>query len=446
MKKYNILVIDDEEVVRNSMKEWLEQGGYGVYLASDGEEALRLVKEKKLNIIIVDLKLPGMDGMGVFREAKKINPNIYAIFITAYGTVESAVIAMKEGAYDFIEKPFCPERIELLIKKIIEHHNLTQENIALKERLQKRYKFEDIIGKSNKMQKVFELIKTVSKSNVIVLIQGETGTGKELVSRAIHNISTRCDKPFIPVSCSALPESLLETELFGYEKGAFTDAKQRKLGKFEIADEGTLFLDEIGDISQNIQMHLLRVIEEKEFTRVGGNEIVKVDVRIISATNKNLQEEIKKGNFREDLFYRLNVITINLPPLRDRKEDILLLAEHFLNKFSKENNKKIEGFSQEVIEFLLKYDYLGNVRELENIIEHAVIICNNDIIKVEHLPVPSKEEEMPLSTNKSLREVEKAHILAVLKEVDYNLTKAAKLLGITRATLYNKIRTYNLQL
>lgn len=446
MKKYNILVIDDEEVVRNSMKEWLEQGGYGVYLASDGEEALRLVKEKKLNIIIVDLKLPGMDGMGVFREAKKINPNIYAIFITAYGTVESAVVAMKEGAYDFIEKPFCPERIELLIKKIIEHYNLTQENIALKERLQKRYKFEDIIGKSNKMQKVFELIKTVSKSNVIVLIQGETGTGKELVSRAIHNISTRCDKPFIPVSCSALPESLLETELFGYEKGAFTDAKQRKLGKFEIADEGTLFLDEIGDISQNIQMHLLRVIEEKEFTRVGGNEIVKVDVRIISATNKNLQEEIKKGNFREDLFYRLNVITINLPPLRDRKEDILLLAEHFLNKFSKENNKKIEGFSQEVIEFLLKYDYLGNVRELENIIEHAVIICNNDIIKVEHLPVPSKEEEMPLSTNKSLREVEKAHILAVLKEVDYNLTKAAKLLGITRATLYNKIRTYNLQL
>lgn len=446
MKKYNILVVDDEEVVRNSMKEWLEQGGYGVYLASDGEEALRLVKEKKLNIIIVDLKLPGMDGMGVFREAKKINPNIYAIFITAYGTVESAVIAMKEGAYDFIEKPFCPERIELLIKKIIEHHNLTQENIALKERLQKRYKFEDIISKSNKMQKVFELIKTVSKSNVIVLIQGETGTGKELVARAIHNTSTRCDKPFIPVSCSALPESLLETELFGYEKGAFTDAKQCKLGKFEIANKGTLFLDEIGDISQNIQMHLLRVIEEKELTRVGGNEIMKIDLRIISATNKNLEEEVKKGNFREDLFYRLNVITINLPPLRDRKEDILLLAEHFLNKFSKENNKKIEGFSQEVIEFLLKYDYLGNVRELENIIEHAVIICNNDIIKVEHLPVPSKEEEMPLSTNKLLREVEKAHILAVLKEVDYNLTKAAKLLGITRATLYNKIRTYNLQL
>lgn len=446
MKKYNILVIDDEEIVRNSMKEWLEQGGYGVYLASDGEEALRLVKEKKLNIIIVDLKLPGMDGMGVFREAKKINPNIYAIFITAYGTVESAVIAMKEGAYDFIEKPFCPERIELLIKKIIEHYNLTQENIALKERLQKRYKFEDIIGKSNKMQKVFELIKTVSKSNVIVLIQGETGTGKELVARAIHNISTRCDKPFIPVSCSALPESLLETELFGYEKGAFTDAKQCKLGKFEIANKGTLFLDEIGDISQNIQMHLLRVIEEKELTRVGGNEIVKVDIRIISATNKNLEEEVKKGNFREDLFYRLNVIIINLPPLRGRKEDILLLAEHFLNKFSKENNKKIEGFSQEVIEFLLKYDYLGNVRELENIIEHAVIICNNDIIKVEHLPVPSKKEEMPLSTNKLLREVEKAHILSVLKEVDYNLTKAAKLLGITRATLYNKIRTYNLQL
>ena len=444
MKKYNILVIDDEEIVRNSMREWLEQGGYRVYLASDGEEGLRLIKEKGLNIIIVDLILPGMDGLEVFREAKKINPNIYAIFITAYGTVESAVIAMKEGAYDFIEKPFCPERVELLIKKIIEHHNLTQENIALKERLQKRYKFEDIIGKSNKMQKVFELIKTVSKSNVIVLIRGETGTGKELVARAIHNISTRCDKPFIPVSCSALPESLLETELFGYEKGAFTDAKQCKLGKFEIANKGTLFLDEIGDISQNIQMHLLRVIEERELTRVGGNEIRKIDLRIISATNKNLEEEVKKGNFREDLFYRLNVITINLPPLRDRKEDILLLAEHFLDKFNKENNKEIRDFSQDVIEFLLKYDYSGNVRELENIIEHAVIICNNDLIKVGHLPMPSKEKEVPLSTNKSLREIEKAHILSVLKEVDYNLTKAAKLLGITRVTLYNKIRNYNL--
>lgn len=443
MDKVKIIVVDDEEVIRESLQSWLNEAGYTVFTAGNGETALQIIEKEKINILIVDLRMPGMDGIEVYRGAKKIISPLFAIFITAYGTIESAVIAMKEGAYDFIEKPFCPERVELLIKKVVEHQRLTLENIALKKELKKRFEFEDIIGKSHKMQKIFELIETVAQSNATMLILGDTGTGKELVARAIHNKSIRSNAPFVAVSCSALPESLLETELFGYEKGAFTGADKTKKGKFEFADCGTLFLDEIGDISPNIQLHLLRVLQEKEFSRVGGNEVVKVDVRLISATNKNLAKLVQDGKFREDLYYRLNVVTINLPLLKERKEDIPLLANHFLEKFNRENSKNISKFSDEVIEFFLRYNWPGNVRELQNFIEHAVVICKNDIIELSDLPDINSENKYSKPV-KTMEEVGKKHIIKVLEETEQNLTKTAEILGITRTTLYNKIKKYQI--
>lgn len=443
MDKVKIIVVDDEEVIRESLQLWLNEAGYTVFTAGNGETALQIIEKEKINILIVDLRMPGMDGIEVFKKAKKIISPLFAIFITAYGTVESAVVAMKEGAYDFIEKPFCPERVELLIKKVVEHQRLTLENIALKKELKKKFEFEDIIGKSHKMQKIFELIETVAQSNATMLILGDTGTGKELVARAIHSKSIRSNAPFVAVSCSALPESLLETELFGYEKGAFTGADKTKKGKFEFADCGTLFLDEIGDISPNIQLHLLRVLQEKEFSRVGGNEVVRVDVRLISATNKNLAKLVQNGKFREDLYYRLNVVTINLPLLKERKEDILLLANHFLEKFNRENSKNISKFSNEVIEFFLRYNWPGNVRELQNFIEHSVIICKDDIIKLSDLPDIDRENKC-LKPVKTMEEMEKEHIIKVMEETEQNLTKTAETLGITRPTLYNKIKKYQI--
>ncbi len=351
---------------------------------------------------------------------------------------------MREGAYDYIEKPFCPEKAELLIDKLVEHQRLIEENISLHQRLEERYRFENIIAKSPKMQRVVELIKVVAKSNATVLITGDSGTGKELVARAIHSQSYRRDKPFIAVSCAALPESLLESELFGHEKGAFTGAYAQKKGKFEAANRGTLFLDEIGEMSANIQVHLLRVLEEKEFTRVGGNELIKVDVRVISATNKDLKKAVANGEFREDLYYRLNVVTIELPPLRERKEDIPLLAQHFLKKFAVENQKEITDFSPEATDFLLKYDWPGNVRELENAIERAVILAKDSCIDIADLPQENRLLAHSPPRGESLREVEKNHILNVLNETGGNYSEAARILGISRATLYNKIKEYGI--
>jgi two-component system response regulator AtoC len=443
-KKVKILVVDDEAVIRESLRDWLSDVGHQVLTAEDGFQALKMIEKEKPGIAIVDLVMPGMDGIELLKRAKEISPSIEVIIVTAYGSIPTAITAMKEGAYDYIEKPFCPEKAELLIERLVEHQGLLEENISLHQRLEERYRFENIIAKSPKMQQVIEVIKVVAKSNATVLITGESGTGKELVARAIHSQSYRKDKPFVAVSCAALPESLLESELFGHEKGAFTGAHAQRRGKFEIANRGTLFLDEIGEMSANIQVHLLRVLEEKEFTRVGGNELIKVDVRVISATNKDMKKAVANGPFREDLYYRLNVVTIELPPLRERKEDVPLLAQHFLRKFAVENQKEITDFSPEASDFLLKYNWPGNVRELENAIERAVILAKNSYIDAADMPQENLQLVQSAPVGKSLEEVEKEHILNILKESGGNYSKAARILGISRITLYNKAKAYRL--
>ena len=444
-KKIKVLVVDDEAIIRESLHDWLSDVGHQVLTAENGSKALEIIEKEKPGVAIVDLVMPGMDGIELLKKVRGISPSIEVIIITAYGSIPTAITAMREGAYDYIEKPFCPEKAELLIKKLAEHQRLIEENISLHRKLEERYQFENIIAKSAKMQQVVEVIKVVAKSNATVLITGESGTGKELVARAIHSQSYRKDKPFVAVSCAALPESLLESELFGHEKGAFTGAHAQRRGKFEVANRGSLFLDEIGEMSANIQVHLLRVLEEKEFTRVGGNELIKVDVRVISATNKDMKKVVANGQFREDLYYRLNVVTIELPPLRERKEDIPLLAQHFLKKFAVENQKEITGFSPEATDFLLKYEWPGNVRELENAIERAVILAKNSYIEVADLPRESLTLARSAPLVKSLAEVEKNHILNILaKTRGNNYSEAARILGISRVTLYNKIKAYGL--
>jgi len=443
-KQAKILVADDETIVRESLRDWLGDVGHQVLTAENGTQALEIIRKEKPAVLITDLVMPGMDGIELMKKAREIAPGIEVIIITAYGSIPTAINAIREGAYDYIEKPFCPERAELLIDKLMEHQWLLEENIALQQKLEERYRFENIIAKSPRMQQVIEVIKVVAKSNATVLITGETGTGKELVARAIHSQSHRRDRPFVAVSCAALPESLLESELFGHEKGSFTGAYAQKKGKFEVANRGTLFLDEIGEMSANVQVHLLRVLEEKEFSRVGGNEPIKVDVRVISATNRDMKEAIAKGQFREDLYYRLNVVNIELPPLRERTEDIPLLAEHFLKGFALENRKEITGFSPEATDFLLRHEWLGNVRELENAIERAVILAQNSVIDVADL---SQQNLVPAGSNaseKDLKQVEKDHIQNVLAETGGNYTKAARILGISRMTLYNKAKVYGL--
>ena len=437
-------MVDDEAAIRESLCDWLSDVGYEVLTAENGPQALEIIEREKLGIVITDLVMPGMDGIELMKTAKNILPDIEVIIITAYGSIPTAISAMREGAYDYIEKPFCPERAELLIEKLVERQKLVEENLSLHQKLEEHYRFENIITKSPKMQQVIEVIKIVAKSNATVLIIGDSGTGKELVARAIHSQSHRRSRPFVAISCTALAESLLESELFGHEKGSFTGAYTQTKGKFEAANRGSLFLDEIGEMSANIQVHLLRVLEEKEFTRVGGNELIKVDVRIISATNKDMKKAIASGEFREDLYYRLNVVSIELPPLRERREDIPLLAQHFLKKFTIENQKEITGFSPEATDFLLKYEWPGNVRELENTIERAVILSQNPSIKMADM----SQENMPLARSTpvrgNLKEIEKNYILETLTQNQGNYRKTARLLGISRMTLYNKVKTYGI--
>jgi DNA-binding NtrC family response regulator len=443
-KEVRILVVDDELIVRESLSNYLREDGYEAIAAETGEEALEKVKKESWNILFVDLKMPGMDGLEVLRNVKEIKVDLPVIIITAYATIDSAVQAMKDGAYDYIVKPFDPEAIAMVVEKVVEHQNLVKENILLRERIEQEYKFEEIIGKSQPMQKVFELVKDVAESDASVLITGESGTGKELIARAIHANSSRRYNPFITASCGAMPEGLLESELFGHEKGAFTGALYTKKGRFELADGGTLFLDEIGEISPKTQVDLLRVLDEKSFRRVGGIEQITVDVRIVSATNRDLKKAISEGTFREDLFYRLNVVSVHLPPLRQRREDIQLLAEHFLNKFRAETNKKIERISPKALELMMEYDWPGNVRELENAIERAVVVGKKAEIIPEDLPF--SKQGMPEKTGaKSLRDREKLYILQALEENGWNITKTAEDLEIDRVTLYNKIKKYNLE-
>jgi two-component system response regulator AtoC len=439
-----ILVVDDEAIIRESLRDWLSDAGHSVLTAENGSQALEIIQREKPAVAIADLVMPGMDGIELMKRTKELAADTMFIIITAYGSIPTAVAAVREGAYDYIEKPFSPERVELLVEKLSERQRLVEENIALRQELEERYCFEDIITKSPKMKQIIELIKVVAKSNTTVLITGESGTGKELVARAIHSQSRRRDRPFVPVSCAALPESLLSSELFGHEKGAFTGAHIQRKGKIEFANRGTLFLDEIGEMSANIQVHLLRVLEEKEFARVGGNELVRADVRIISATNKDLKKAVASGQFREDLYYRLNVVNIELPPLRERREDILLLSRHFLKKFALENQKEISGFSREVNDFLLKYQWPGNVRELENTIERAVILAKGRHIDIDSLLQRASELGTSAIPGTNLKEVERNHITGVLNQTSGNYTEAARILGISRATLYHKVKAYGL--
>ena len=437
-----MLVVDDEDIVRESLSDWLSSVGYKVLTAKCGEEALQIIKQKKVKIMIADLIMPGMDGIELMKRARTIVPTISTVIITARGTIQTAITAIREGAYDYVEKPFCPEKVELLIRNLVEHHNLVEENITLRQEIEDRYSFEGIIAKSPKMIKIFELIKTVAPTSATVLITGESGTGKEIIARAIHRQSQRHNQPFIVTSCAALPETLLESELFGYEKGSFTGAAERRAGKFEAADKGTLFLDEIGEIDGNTQVHLLRALEEKKIIRIGGNEETEVDVRIIAATNKNLRTIVEQGTFREDLYYRLNVVTIDLPPLRYRREDILPLAEHFLKKYAKENNRSVRSFSPDVVEFMLNYRWRGNVRELENVVERGVILSKDKTITLAEFP---HELTGPAPVEaRTLEALEKNHILTVLEETGGNVARTAKILGIHRMTLYNKLKKYSI--
>ena len=446
--KGSILVVDDEEIVRDSLASWLEEDGYHVDTAPDGPTALAKLAERAYAVLLVDLKMPGMDGLQVLAQARSLHPDAPVIIMTAYATVDTAVQAMKQGAYDYLVKPFEPEELSLMVGKLSNAQALRRENVLLRKALKRQFDFKDLVSKSPKMEAVFELARTAAKSNSTVLILGESGTGKELLARAIHAESLRRDGTFVGVSCAALTESLLESELFGHEKGAFTGAATSSRGKFEIAAGGTLFLDEIGDISPRLQLDLLRVLDAREFRRVGGSQLIKTDVRIIAATNRDLKKLVESGTFREDLYYRLNVIPVTMPPLRGRKEDIPLLVEHFLAQFRTEMRRPLEAVSAEALEMLMAHDWPGNVRELRNVLERGAVLARGPIITPMDLELaaPALPGGTPSAeTSDSLREVERKHIVATLKQHNWNITRSAKALGIDRVTLYNKIKRYQIR-
>jgi len=443
-KMPRILVVDDEEAMRESLNDWLKEDGYEVGLAAGGQEAIDAIRKEPWEVILLDLKMPGMDGLETLKHLKEVRPDAEILMMTAYATVDTAVQAMKEGAFDYLVKPFDPDEIEILIKKIVKQKELILENVLLRKKLEERDQFDEIIGKSDVMQQIFELIKRVAPTDSTVLITGESGTGKELIAQAIHGNSQRCYMPLIAVSCGALPESLLESELFGYEKGAFTGAEHTKRGRFEMAHGGTLFLDEIGDISLKTQVDLLRVLQQKEFSRLGSEESIEVDVRILAATNRDLEKAIIENRFRKDLFYRLNVISIHVPPLRERIEDIPLLAKASVRKCCLELNKDEVNIAPSAMKLLVDYDWPGNVRELENVIERALVIGGGEEIVATDLPFTGRGsvgEQFP----KSLKAMEKIHIERVIEEADWNISRAARELDIDRQTLYNKIEKYEIK-
>ena len=446
-KKGKILLIDDEINTLKVLSAILRQNGYEICTARTAEEGLDKAVKQDFDVIITDFKLPGMSGAGLLDALKERELRVPIVMLTAYGTIEKAVDAMKRGAFNYLTKPVNPDELLTVTREAVEKHHLIVENISLKSQLKERYSFKNIIGKSHVMQDIFNLIETVSKSNANVLIIGESGTGKELIARAIYNESTRANKPFIPIDCAALPEQLLESELFGHEKGSFTSAYERKVGQIELANGGTIFLDEIGELPLNIQKKLLRFLQEREFLRIGGKDRIKVDVKIIAATNKELEKEVAKGNFREDLFYRLNVVTINVPPLRERKEDIPLLANFFLRKFNESNKKTISSFDSESMRVFMEYDWHGNIRELANVIERAVILCPLDSITIKYLPnsirqISAQKSFTDIASN--LVETEKRLLLNALTKTSWNQTKAAEILGISRKQLRTKMKHHGL--
>lgn len=443
----SILIVDDEKTVRENLAHYLSDN-YITYTASNGNEAFEIISENSdIEVILSDVKMPGMDGIGLLDKMKSSNKNIVTIFMTGFSTIESAVDAMKKGAFDYMTKPLDLTKLEITIKNALENKNLKSENILLKQKIKSKFNTTNIIGNSEKMEVIMELIKRVSSTNATVLVQGGSGTGKELVANVIHYNSPVADGPFIKVNCSALAEGLLESELFGHEKGAFTGALFMRKGRFELADGGTLFLDEIGDIPPSIQIKLLRFLQESSFERVGGTKTLKVNVRIISATNKNLEELVNEEKFRDDLFYRLKVVTIDVPSLSQRKEDIPLITEFYLKKFTNIHNKHIKDISADAMKIIESYDWPGNIRELMNCIESAVVMTLGNQITVESLPhfmTMKKSQSMKASDPANLFEIEKKAILNALNRTGGNKAEAARILEIGLRTLYRKLNQYNM--
>jgi DNA-binding NtrC family response regulator len=455
--KHQILVVDDQMSICHHMRAILENEGYGVSIDHSGEHALTTLASQPYDLLLADMKMPGMNGLELFEQARKMDPNISGIIITAYGSISSAVQCIKHGISDYLAKPFEPESLLMVVEKVFKEREMMREIKDLREEVTQKYAFGNIIGKNYRMQALYDLIKKVSPTDARVFIYGETGVGKELVAKAIHFNSLRKNKPFISINCGALVESLLESELFGHEKGAFTGAVRKKVGKFEYARGGTLFLDEIGDISPEMQVRLLRVLQEKVLERVGGNESIDVDVRLISATNQDIKEKVECGKFRVELFYRLNVVPIHIPPLRERIEDIPLLVKHFMELFNKNMNKSIKRISIKAMEKLMQYHWPGNVRELENVLERAFVTTDTDTIEniifsldSRHIPYGDSpytvDVDIPYPSARSiaLGRFEKAYLFEALKRNNGNVSKAAKAVGMNQRTLWRKINSYGL--
>ncbi|HHP7233584.1 MAG TPA: sigma-54-dependent transcriptional regulator [Desulfobacterales bacterium] len=450
-KSSHVLIVDDDPGHLATLKTIVKSWGYQVTTADDGAVAVEKVRQGPFDLILMDVRMATMSGLEALRRINAYNPAIPVLIMTAYSSVQSAVEALKTGAYDYLTKPLDFEALKITLERALEHTELRSENQALKERLREDFDLGKIIGRSRAMKELLEMVAMIAPSEATVLISGESGTGKELIARAIHHNSPRREHPLVVVNCAALTDTLLESELFGHEKGAFTGADRRREGRFMQADGGTLFLDEIGETSAAMQAKLLRVLQEKEIQRVGGEETLPVDVRVLAATNRDLLQAVESGQFREDLFYRLNVVALEIPPLRERREDIPLLAQHFLGKFAEKNRKDVKGFTPQAMDMLLKYEWPGNVRELENAVERAVILLTGDHVTEKQLPMSitrALEDETPapsqldLSRTRPLEEIEKDAILAALEAAGGNKSEAARRLGITRKTLHKKLKRY----
>jgi len=445
--KPTLLIVDDEKSARDGLVRALKNN-YCLFTAEDGTTALELLGHQQVDILLSDVRMPGMDGITLMKRALIKQPDLVCIILTAYGDVELAVEAMKQGATDFMTKPINLDTLDIVLKRVLKNKRMEQENERLRAQLDTRYGLENIIGQSASMQKVFETIRQVAQSRATVLIQGESGTGKELVAKAIHQLSPRVKAPFVAVHCAALSKNLLESELFGHEQGAFTGATERRIGRFEKSDGGSLFLDEISEIDPSVQVKILRALEERQIERVGGDQPIDLDTRLIVATNRDLEEMVKEGTFREDLFYRLYVVVINLPPLRDRKDDILLLLSHYLAFFNKENGKNIEGYTAPAVDLLCGYSWPGNVRELRNLVERMVVLSRKKVLDLSDIPASIREQTIPadmrVDGDLTLEEMEKQMIIQALEKNGGNRTKAAERLGMSRRTLHRKINRYNL--
>ena len=448
MDKKSVLVIEDEKIMRITIEDALKAKGYEVKSFERALDGLKAYSEEPFDIVLTDVRLPDINGMEVLRRIKEIDDSSMVIIMTAFGTIKDAVEAMKMGAFDYITKPFSLDELSLIINRAAEVKQMQDENLRLKRAISRCYCYPNIIGESDAMKEVFRMIERLTQSDSTVLILGESGTGKELIASTIHYQGKRKDAPFVIVNCGALPENLIESELFGYEKGAFTGATRRKPGRFELAHGGTIFLDEVGELPPSVQVKLLRVLQDGTFERLGGTESIKVDVRVIAATNRDLEREVREGNFREDLYYRLAVIPLTLPPLRERREDIPLLIEHFLQRYNSRLGKQTV-FSKEAVEALMEYPFPGNVRELENIVERVVTLCESDRVKKEDLPPhvlkKGREKDSPAQPlTKVAQEAEKEYIIRILKQTGGNRSRAAEILGISRKTLWEKMRAYGL--